>query len=141
MLYVIKNVYEWHIYKHNKFSCIQPKYLSGPKSAKKNKGHVFISYSWNEKEVIMKLRERLKVSSQDFLCPLSLSWITVLFKTIFICIFIINQVTLTMQNKFIFKSSNWYNCQLQVFVESESSICQCFSFLYCIDSSQHDFSS
>lgn len=31
-----------------------------PKSAKKNKGHVFISYSWNEKEIIMKLRERLK---------------------------------------------------------------------------------
>lgn len=58
-------------YKHNKFSCIQPKYLSGPKSAKKNKGHVFISYSWNEKEVVMKLRERLKVSSQDFLSPFS----------------------------------------------------------------------
>nr|XP_022304912.1 uncharacterized protein LOC111111976 isoform X2 [Crassostrea virginica] len=31
-----------------------------PKSAKKNKGHVFISYSWNEKEIVMKLRERLK---------------------------------------------------------------------------------
>ncbi|XP_048750552.1 uncharacterized protein LOC125662391 isoform X2 [Ostrea edulis] len=31
-----------------------------PKSAKKNKGHVFISYSWNEKETIMKIRERLK---------------------------------------------------------------------------------
>ncbi|XP_062585822.1 uncharacterized protein LOC134247482, partial [Saccostrea cucullata] len=31
-----------------------------PKSAKKNKGHVFISYSWNEKEIVMKIRERLK---------------------------------------------------------------------------------
>ena len=43
-------------------------FVTGPKSGKKNKGHVFISYSWNEKEIVMKLRERLKVSSQDFLC-------------------------------------------------------------------------
>ena len=43
-------------------------FFTGPKSAKKNKGHVFISYSWNEKEIVMKLRERLKVSNQDFLC-------------------------------------------------------------------------
>ncbi|XP_033724963.1 uncharacterized protein LOC117314961 isoform X1 [Pecten maximus] len=36
-----------------------------PRSGKKNKGHVFISYSWNEKDIVLKIRERLKAEGLD----------------------------------------------------------------------------
>jgi hypothetical protein len=36
-------------------------YIAGPKSSRKNKKHVFISYSWSEKELVYKLKDRLKV--------------------------------------------------------------------------------
>ncbi|KAK3095310.1 hypothetical protein FSP39_013076, partial [Pinctada imbricata] len=36
-----------------------------PKSGKRNKGHVFLSYSWNEKDIVMKLRERLKQAGYE----------------------------------------------------------------------------
>ncbi|XP_069101949.1 uncharacterized protein [Argopecten irradians] len=36
-----------------------------PRSGKKNKGHVFISYSWNEKDIVMKIRERLKAEGLE----------------------------------------------------------------------------
>ncbi|XP_060073449.1 uncharacterized protein LOC132553238 [Ylistrum balloti] len=37
-----------------------------PKSGRKNKGHVFISYSWNEKDIVLKIRERLKTAEAEY---------------------------------------------------------------------------
>jgi hypothetical protein len=39
-------------------------YIAGPKSSRKNKKHVFISYSWSEKDLVYKLKDRLKVRNK-----------------------------------------------------------------------------
>lgn len=35
-------------------------FILGPRSAR-NKRHIFLSYSWNEKDIIYELKDRLKV--------------------------------------------------------------------------------
>ena len=41
-------------------------FISGPKSGKKNKKHIFISYAWSEKDIVYKLKDRLKVGGNTY---------------------------------------------------------------------------